>query len=140
MFSSILGALTGAFKAIGSVMGFLEDKNKENLIRKGYEEEKRADTLEEDKVSLEKLEKSKNQVKETRDSVRAVSAADIKDAELTDVEVEEELKDIEDEDEQTKREREIKAAQILKKRKTVTQNKIENNDSFNNGDTISFGG
>lgn len=137
---SIMSMLSGAFSAIGKIFGFLGDKNKENLIRKGYEEEKRADALEEDKTAKEQIEKAEKKKEEAKAATDAVSNADLKDAEKTEEEIEEELESIEEESEQEKREREIKAAKELKKRKAMRKQTIENDDSFNKGDTISFGG
>jgi len=137
---AIMSLISNALGAITSVMGFLDKKDTENTIRKGYEEEKRADALEEDKVVGEKLSETKDKVNETKDKVKAIRDANLKDAELTEDEVKEELDEIEDEDDQTKRAREIKAAKTLKERKSMVKKKVTASTDFNDGKTISFGG
>lgn len=140
MFGSILSFLSGAFSVVTSVMDFMSKKDTENQIRKGYEEEKRADALEENKVAVEKAKEAKEAVSETKEDVKAVRDVDIKDAELSKEEVKAELDEIEDEDDKRKREKEILAAAKLKKRKSVAKEKIEKDESFNVGDEVSFGG
>ncbi len=140
MFTAIMEAIGGVFGGLGSIFDFMNKKNEENIMRKGYEEEKKADTLEEEKVAVEKAQEAKELVKETKEDVKAVRDADIKDAELTTDEVKEELSEIEDEDDRRKREKEITAANELKKRKTIAVDKIEKDKDFNAGEEISFGG
>lgn len=136
----ILSLITNVFGAVGKVFGFLEKKNLENNIRKGYEEEKKADALEEDKTAKEKVEKAEKQADEAKEAVRAVRDADIKDAELTEQEEKAVLDGIEDFEEKEKRAKQIKAARELKEKVEAQKKKVETNESFNNGDEISFGG
>ena len=140
MFTSILSFLGGAFSTITSVLDFMSKRDTENQIRKGYEEEKRADNLEEDKIAVEKMNEATDKVEATKEDVKAVRDADIKDAELSKEEVKAELDEIEDEDDRRIREKEIVAAATLKERKSVTKDKITKNDDFNDGKEITFGG
>jgi hypothetical protein len=136
----IMSLISNAFGAIGKVFGFLEKKNLENNIRKGYEEEKRADTLEEDKVSEEQMTKAQKKLSEARAKLKAVKKANILDAEKSDEEVKTILENIEDDVERKEKEEEIKAAKDLKKKVDEAKEKVESSKSFNDGDTISFGG
>ena len=140
MFTSILSFLGGAFSTITSVLDFMSKRDTENQIRKGYEEEKRADNLEEDKIAVEKMNEATDKVEATKEDVKAVRDADIKDVELSKEEVKAELDEIEDEDDRRIREKEIVAAATLKERKSVTKDKITKNDDFNDGKEITFGG
>jgi len=140
MFTAIIEAIGSMFGGLGSIFDFMSKKDTENQIRKGYEEEKKADNLEEDKIGKEKADKAKKQVNETKEDVKAVRNADLKDADLTEEEVEAELSELEDADDKRKRKKEIKAAAELKKRKEVAVKKVEGNKDFNDGEEITFGG
>ncbi|RLC45847.1 MAG: hypothetical protein DRH57_07255 [Candidatus Cloacimonadota bacterium] len=140
MFTAIMEAIGGVFGGLGSIFDFMSKKDTENQIRKGYEEEKKADNLEEDKIGKEKADKAKAQVSKAKEDVKAVRDADMKDAELTDEEVKAELVEIEDEDDKRIRAIQIKAAVELKKRKTIAVEKVEKNKDFNDGEEITFGG
>ena len=140
MFTAIMEAIGGIFGGLGSIFDFMSKKDTENQIRKGYEEEKKADNLEEDKIGKAKADKAKAQVSKAKEDVKAVRDADLKDAELSAEEVKEELSEIEDKDDKRKREKEINAAVELKKRKDATVKKVEANKDFNDGEEITFGG
>ena len=140
MFTVIMEAIGGVFGGLGSIFDFMSKKDTENQIRKGYEEEKKADNLEEDKIGKAKADKAKAQVSKAKEDVKAVRDADLKDAELSAEEVKEELSEIEDKDDKRKREKEINAAVELKKRKEIAVKKVEANKDFNDGEEITFGG
>ena len=140
MFATIMGAIGSMFGAITKVMAYMTKKDTENIIRKGYEEEKRADALEEDKVALEQVYKGVRDAKEVRDLVKAIRDADIKDADKSDIEVQSELNDIQDGEDKAQREKEIDAAHILKSRVDSTLKEIESDELFNDGNEITFKG
>lgn len=140
MLETILGLISSALGSLGSIFDFMSQKENDNKIRKGYEEAKRADALEEDKVAFEKIQESKDKARETKEDVRIISEIDLNDADLTDEETKKELDAIEDDVEKIKRAKEIKAAKELKRRKTIAKKEIESNESFNNGDDFTFEG
>lgn len=140
MFTSIMEFLGSAFGVVTSMLDFISKKDIENQIRKGYEEEKRADNLEEDKVVDKVIDNAKEKVDATKEDVKAVRDSDIRDAELSKEDVKAELAEIEDEDDRRVREKQIIAAAELKKRKSIAIEKINKNDDFNNGGEITFQG
>lgn len=140
MYTLIVEAISSIFGSIGSMIEFMSKKNTENIIRKSYEEEKKADNLEEDKIGKAKADKANSQVSKTEKDVKAVRDADIKDAELSDVEIQAELSEIEDNEDKHKRLMEINAAIELKKRKSSAVKKIKDDKSFDAGEEITFGG
>ena len=140
MFSTILKFLSSLIGSIGSIMGFFKEKNRENIIRKGYEEEKRADALEEDKKAKEIIDANNEKNEQIKEELDSIKNADLKDADKTDEDIKTELSAIEDEELRKKREMEIKAAKELKKRKQIRMDKLNNDDNFNNGDEITFEG
>ena len=140
MFTGILSLLNGLFNTLSSFLSSANKKDTENQIRNVYEEEKRADNLEEDKIAAEKISEANDKVKDTKEDVKAVRDTNIVDAELSKDEVKTELDNIEDEDDRRAREKEIAAAVKLKERKSLTKEKILNNDDFNDGKEITFEG
>lgn len=140
MFTSIMEFLGSAFGVVTSMLDFISKKDIENQIRKGYEEEKRADNLEEDKVVDKVIDNVKEKVDATKEDVKAVRDSDIRDAELSKEDVKAELAEIEDEEDRRVREKQIIAAAELKKRKSIAIEKINKNDDFNNGGEITFQG
>jgi len=140
MFTGILSLLNGLFNTLSSFLASASKKDTENQIRNVYEEEKRADNLEEDKIAAEKISEANDKVKDTKEDVKAVRDTNIVDAELSKDEVKTELDNIEDEDDRRVREKEIAAAVKLKERKSLTKEKILNNDDFNDGKEITFEG
>jgi len=140
MFTGILSLLNGLFNTLSSFLASASKKDTENQIRNVYEEEKRADNLEEDKIAAEKISEANDKVKDTKEDVKAVRDTNIVDAELSKDEVKTELDNIEDEDDRRAREKEIAAAVKLKERKSLTKEKILNNDDFNDGKEITFEG
>jgi hypothetical protein len=132
--------INSLFGSLGSIFDFMSKKDTENQIRKGYEEEKKADNLEEDKIGKAKADKAKAQVSKAKEDVKAVRDANLQDAELSEEEISVELSEIEDKDDKRKRKKEINAAKELKKRKEVTIQKIEANKDFSDGKEITFGG
>lgn len=140
MLSSIFGMLNGLFGSVSKIMDFMNKKDTENTIRKGYEEEKRADTLEEDKVSAEIINTNKVKVKKIKTEMDAIKNMDISDADKTEDEISTIIENIEDPEEKIKKTKSIKAAKTVKARKTATKKKIEENKEFIAGEEITFKG
>ena len=140
MLETILGLLSSAFGSLGSIFDFMGQKDNDNKIRKGYEEAKRADALEEDKVATNKIQESKDKARETKEDIKIISNIDLNDADLSDIATKKELDSIEDDDDRLKRAKEIKAAKELKRRKTLSKKVIESDEKFNSGDDFTFEG
>ena len=140
MLKTIMGMISGIAKAVGSAFKFIDKKNMENNIKRGYDQEKKANALEEDIEARDKINESNEKAQSAKDAVDAVTNARIDAIELTQEEIKQELDGIEDKEQRLKRERELKAAKELKKRKSVSKSKVKNNKSFNDGESYTFGG
>lgn len=140
MLGSIISMLSGLFGSVSKIMDYVGKKDTENTIRKGYEEEKRADALEEDKTASEMIVKSKKKVKAVETELAAIKEMDITDADKSDEEVAEIIATIEAPEEKVKKTKAVKAAKTVKARKTATKKKVEESKEFVNGEEITFKG
>lgn len=130
----------GLFDVVGKVFNYMETKNNDNKISNYYESEKRADVLEEDKISSEQLSKSSKKIDEAKQKLNILKNTSVDDAEKSDSEISTILNNIEDEEEKKEKEAQINAAKELKKRKSILKEKKSNDTSFNNGENTIFVG
>lgn len=137
---NILSILSGVFKLFNKLADYFAKKDMENQIKNQYEQEKKIDALEEDKRQGELIDEANEKFDAAKDEIKNVSDVNIADADLTDVEIKNELDGISDPDERKNRKQQIDLAKEIKETADKKKKEVENDETFNSGDEFTFKG
>lgn len=118
MFSTIITAIGSIFGGLNKIFTYFQSKNEENKIKKGYEEAKRADALEEDQKASKLIDASEKELSKVNIDLELISKAS---TDVNIVQENESQRQVNDE---------------LSKKVKESIDKIESDDRFNSGEEI----
>ena len=140
MFSTIMTFFNGALTIFNNLTAIFIKKDMENSIKNAYEKDKIIDTLENDKIINEKLEKMKKSSEELKNETEIIAEIKNSDFEKSDEEIKKELDGISNPEAKKKKTKQNEIVKTIKEKATKKQKEIENDHAFNNGEDIVFKG
>lgn len=140
MITTILGFFSKIFSFFTSITDYFKKKNEENLIKNSYEKDKEIDALKTTRQTEELINVSNKKIEEIQNTMNNYESTNIKDANLTKTQINEELATIKNSKEKEDRVKQINIAKDIKKQTEKLQETIENDKNFKAGNEFIFKG